>query len=100
MDVVMDGNQNAQGVTTSWCDIEEIMHRTAHTASRPAMICSLRILRDKGLLQIKSRGEIRRGRRRTIYLPTNFAFDELITDLGISDELEALEKNLAGKSRR
>lgn len=91
MNVVMDGNQNDDGVTVSWCDVEEIMHRTKHTASRPAMLCSLSILEKKGLIERKVRGVLRRGRRRTVYIPTNYAFDRLKLDLDLAEEIDQLE---------
>lgn len=77
MDVAMKGNQTERGVTISWCDIQQIRDRLPYKASREAVICSLRFLEKKGLLEIRSRSEVRGGRRRTLYVPTNLAFDAL-----------------------
>lgn len=77
MKVLMNGNQDDDGVTISWCDIHELRGRLGYRASREAVICSLKFLQKKGLIEIRSRAEIRDGRRKTLYLPTNLAFDAL-----------------------
>lgn len=79
MEVVMTGNANMSGVTVSWCDTNQIMNRLPYSACRESLIQILRKLEDVGLVESRIYGEKRRGRRRTIYVPTNKAFDVLRT---------------------
>lgn len=75
MTVVLAGNDNEEGVTISWCDMQELIERLPYTVTRDALQFSLRYLEKKGLLDRKHSAELRRHRRRTLYVPTNLAFD-------------------------
>ena len=77
MNVLMKGNTNEFGVTISWCDMKQLRERLIYKPSREAVICSIKILEKKGLIECRSRAEVREGRRMTIYIPTNLAFDRL-----------------------
>ena len=77
MKVVMTGNVDEDGTTISWCDIHEVRERLPYSASREAVMCSLKFLERKGMVEVRPRAEVRDGRRRTLYLPTNLAFDVL-----------------------
>lgn len=77
MNVILRGNTDAEGATISWCDIAQLIERLDYTPSRGSIHFSLRPLRDKGLIEIRTASEIRRSRKRTILVPTNLAFDKL-----------------------
>lgn len=88
MTIILDGNKNETGVTISWCDVYQILDRTSYEASREAIICSMRFLEKKGLIERRHFAEIRKNRRKTVYIPTNFAFDLLSDDNWQDDENE------------
>lgn len=90
MNVIMEGNTNNDGVTISWCDIGQIRERLPYKSSREAVICSINYLAKKGLIEIRPRAEVRNGRRKTVYIPTNLAFDKLFRKPLTPDELRKL----------
>lgn len=85
MNVIMRGNTNDNGVTISWCDISELRERIPYGSSREAVLCSIKFLEKKGLLEVRPRAVIRNGRRKTLFIPTNLAFD-MLTRKPMSEE--------------
>lgn len=91
MSILLEGNKNENDVTVSWCDVYQILDRTSYEASREAIICSMRFLEKKGLVERKSYAEVRNNRRKTVYIPTNFAFDCLSEDFWDLEENQEQE---------
>ena len=77
MRIVMKGDVDENGAIENWCDVAQIKERLSYSVSREAILCSLKILEGKQLLESKSRAKLRDGKSRTIYIPTNLAYDEL-----------------------
>jgi hypothetical protein len=70
MDEVFKGDE-----TGAFIDIETLMKRLGHTASKQAMQCSIRFLESHGL--VTRSYELRRCRRRMVIAPTMEAFNLL-----------------------
>ncbi len=73
MEVLCAGNTNADGHIINWCDMDQLIQRVPYTVSKDAMNFSVRYLIQKGLA-VKGKKEVRRGRRRTIIVPSEIGF--------------------------
>lgn len=76
MEIVMRGNVRDDGVRESWADVHQLLERLPYKTSRESLLCSLKILIDKGLVE-RGPAELRRGRWSVPFVPTDLAFDIL-----------------------
>lgn len=97
MEAVLVGNRDAHGHLESWLDIDQLIERVPYEATKQAFQCSLRFLRQKGLIEAPT-FEVRRGRKRTLVVPAATATAALTapvprTDSEAIDEDEDLEES-------
>lgn len=73
MKVICAGNKSENGEIVSWCDNDQILERLPYSCSKQAFLCSIRFLKQKGMVE-SGRREIRRGKKRGILVPTDLGF--------------------------
>lgn len=78
MEPILKGNVNPDGITVEWLDMDQLLERIPYETSKQSLQFSIRFLIKKGFVE-KGETEVRRGRKRRILKPTNYAFDRLTT---------------------
>ena len=76
LEIICRGNQNEEGATISWLDLDQLLGRVPYYGRKQAMQFALRYLERKSMLE-PGRREIRRSKRRRILVPTDLGYSKV-----------------------